>query len=319
MATTIQSKQLTSSKKAKPIKAVKPKIFSKRYLSIFSRHPSHDALRKSILSNVKACVRFGSHTEKPGIYEVEINDAKKIDNSANKLLMKRMFTKAGVKTAAWVDPADCTAANGKTVVSECEKIGFPIIAKSHFGSKGKGNTKLDTKEELVNFLKGKTADRYIFEKFHNYNREYRLHVTPEGYFYACRKMLKNETPEDKRWFRNDSNSVWITEFVPIRDSKETIIGESTTDNAGFDRPVNWKQIADECVKALNAVGLDFGACDVKVQSANDSKGKPRKEVDFIIIEINSAPGLFTLGVIKYKEMLPKLVAYKLNNKNKQLK
>lgn len=307
----------TVTTKKSGIKKPAKKTFSRRYISIFSRHPSHDALRKSILTSVRTCVRFGSHTEKPGVYEVEINDAKYIDNSANKLLMKRMFTKANVKTAAWVDPADCTT-NGKTIISECEKIGFPIIAKSHFGSKGKGNTKLDTKEELASFLKGKNASGYIFEKFYNYNREYRLHVTPEGCFYACRKMLKNETPDDKRWFRNDSNSVWITEFTPIRDAKNVIIGESTKDNPGFDRPVNWKQIQDECVKALNAVGLDFGACDVKVQSANDTKGKPRKEVDFIIIEINSAPGLFTLGVIKYKEMLPKLVAYKLKTKQ-QLK
>lgn len=313
--TTVTTNSPTTSKTKKKVGiALKPKVFTERYVQIFSRHPSHNELRRKILSPVRTCMRFGSHTEKPDKYEVEINLASRIDNSANKLLMKRMFTKAGVKTAAWVDPSECTAASGKTVANEVAKLEFPIIAKHIFGSKNRGNTKIDTPEQLTAWLKGKTLTNYIFEKFHNFNREYRLHVTPEGYFYACRKMLKNETPDDKRWYRNDDNSIWVTEFTPIKDSKNVIIGESDTDNPGFDRPVNWKEIAAECVKALNAVGLDFGACDVRVQASKDSKGKTRPTADFIIIEINSAPGLGTLGVIKYKEMIPKLINYKLNKK-----
>jgi glutathione synthase/RimK-type ligase-like ATP-grasp enzyme len=303
-------------KKAKSTSNLTPKkAYTRRYVQIFSRHPSHNELRRVILSPVRACMRFGSHTEKPDKYEVEINLASNIDNSANKLFMKRMFTKAGVKTAAWVDPSTITAASGKTVATEVAKLEFPIIAKHIFGSKNRGNTKIDTAEQLTTWMKGKTLSNYIFEKFHNFNREYRLHVTPEGYFYACRKMLKNETPDDKRWYRNDDNSIWVTEFTVQRDAKEVIVGETTTDNPGFDRPVNWKEIADECVKALNAVGLDFGACDVRVQASKDGKGKVRPTADFIIIEINSAPGLGTLGVIKYKEMIPKLINYKLNKKN----
>lgn len=301
----------TTKTKKKVGTVLKPKVYTKRYVQIFSRHPSHNELRKAILSPVRACMRFGSHTEKPDKYTVEINLASRIDNSANKLLMKRMFTKAGVKTAAWVDPSTITPSN---IAAEVAKLEFPIIAKHIFGSKNRGNTKIDTPEQLTAWLKGKTLTNYIFEKFHNFNREYRLHVTPEGYFYACRKMLRNETPDDKRWYRNDDNSIWVTEFTVQRDAKEVIIGESTTDNPGFDRPVNWKEIAAECVKALNAVGLDFGACDVRVQASKDSKGKVRPTTDFIIIEINSAPGLGTLGIIKYKEMIPKLINYKLNKK-----
>lgn len=301
-------KQLRSSVKTKT-------AFSKRSVQIFSRHPSHDPLRRSIfLSGIRACVRFGSHTKGSVKYNVELNSASNIDNSANKLLMKRMFTAANVKTAAWVDPADCTAASKKTIVTECEKLGFPIIAKHIFGSKNTGNYKLDTIEELTSWLKGRTVSNYIFEKFHNFNREYRLHVTKNNYFYACRKMLKNETPDDKRWYRNDENSVWITEFAPLKDANGVIIGESKNDNTLFDRPVNFKSIAEECVKAVNAVGLDFGACDVRVQSSKTEKGKTRENPDFIIIEINSAPGLGTLGVIKYKEMIPTLINEKLNGK-----
>ena len=44
-----------------------------------------------------------------------------------------------------------------------------------------------------------------------------------------------------------------------------------------------------CVKALNAVGLTIGACDVKIQS---EKGRREDFVpDFIVLEINSGPSL----------------------------
>jgi type I restriction enzyme S subunit len=39
----------------------------------------------------------------------------------------------------------------------------------------------------------------------NNSREYRLHVTADGCFYACRKMLKADAEE--RWYKNDSNCV----------------------------------------------------------------------------------------------------------------
>lgn len=311
VTTKIQPKKSTKLRSSVKTKPKTTTVFKKRSVQVFSRHPSHSPLRRSIfIPGVRACIRFGSHTEGNVKYDVEINKAKNIDNSANKLLMKRMFTAANVKTAAWVDPAKHSSR--EALIKECEALGYPIIAKHIFGSKNRGNYKLDSKEALENWLKGKTLENYIFEKFHNYNREYRLHVTTSGYFYACRKMLRNETPDDKRWYRNDENSVWITEFEPVRDSTNTIIGESTKDNVSFDRPVNFKTIAEECVKAVKAVGLDFGACDVRVQSSKTEKGKTRENPEFIIIEINSAPGLGTLGVIKYKEMIPELIKSKLN-------
>jgi hypothetical protein len=106
-------------------------------------------------------------------------------------------------------------------------------------------------------------------------------------------MLKNGTPEDKRWFRNDSNSTWIME-----------------ENPAFDKPVNWNTIIAECVKALNAVGLDVGACDVKVQSAKNKKGTQRTNPEFIVIEINSAPSFGAITLKKYVERLPAILMAK---------
>jgi glutathione synthase/RimK-type ligase-like ATP-grasp enzyme len=80
----------------------------------------------------------------------------------------------------------------------------------------------------------------------------------------------------------------------------------------FDKPVNWDVIVEESVKALNAVGLDFGAVDLRCQSAKYSKGRTREDPDFIVVEINSAPSFGELTLQKYIEELPKILIRKAN-------
>ena len=82
------------------------------------------------------------------------------------------------------------------------------------------------------------------KKYYTYTREYRLHITKDGCFYACRKMLKRDAEED----RHDSNCVWIVE-----------------DNPEFNKPDNWNDIVSDCVKAMQSVGLDICAIDIKMQ------------------------------------------------------
>lgn len=269
--------------------------------NVRSRHPSHDVLRTSLpRMPFRSIVRLGSSTDLPdtvtnGGKRIECNTIQAVKNSASKRLMKQCFQRDNVLTAGWFDSNTCTAASGLTIAGECAKIGFPVVAKQIHGSRGEGNYLLNTPEELTNWLRGKTLENYIFEHFYNYNREYRLHVTAEGCFYTCRKMLKSDTPEDKRWFRNDSNSAWILET-----------------NEDFDRPTNWDKIVAESVKALRAVGLDVGAVDVRVQSGDTSKGKARKDPKFIIIEINSAPSFGDITAQKYMEQIPKILTAKRN-------
>jgi hypothetical protein len=134
--------------------------------------------------------------------------------------MKVCFSKANVRTALWWTYSLGRFLRNSTdvetnVVSE---LPYPIIAKKLFGSRGEGNTKIDTAQQMQEFLLKHTRHSdFIFEVFHNFNREYRLHVNENGCFYTCRKMLKTDTPDDKKWFRNDKNSVWIVEENPIKD------------------------------------------------------------------------------------------------------
>lgn len=222
-------------------------------------------------------------------------------NSASKLRMKTCFTRNTVKTADWYVAnnggfAAVTGVNDSGLILtpvELDTLQYPLVAKHVYGSRGTGNYLLNNVTELRAFLQRHQNNNYIYERYHDYNREYRLHITADGCFYTCRKLIKEETPEDKRWFRNDSNSVWVVESNP-----------------SFDKPSNWDSIVTECVKALNAVGLDFGACDVRVQSSTDSKGKTRKEPKFFIVEINSAPSFGEITAQKYLEVLPTLLMKK---------
>lgn len=293
---------LTKSKKA--IIGVNKKKYTLFRPKVHSRHPSHSNLRTELpLLPFRSCIRLGSTTERPdtvtnGGNRIECNTVEAVKNSSNKLLMKQCFSDNDVITADWwyKDMGTnrdilCNGSDHSEI--RISALDYPIIAKSLFGSRGNGNTKLDTQEELEIWMRGKTLSNYIFEKFYSYTREYRLHITKEGCFYTCRKMLKRDAPEENKWQRHDDNCVWILE-----------------DNEAFDKPVNWDTIIEHSVKALNAVGLDIGAVDVKVQSATKSNGRTRTNPKFIIIEINSAPSFGIITEQKYLEQIPKILKSK---------
>jgi len=156
-----------------------------------------------------------------------------------------------------------------------------------FGSRGEGNTLIKDLASFERFIQGKNLSNYIYEKFYSYSREYRLHVSKEGCFYTCRKMLKSDTPEDQKWHRHDTNSVWIME-----------------ENPAFDKPVNWDSIVADCVNALEALDLDICGFDVKVQSAKDSKGRTRENPEWFLIESGSACSFGEVTAQKYIEHYP---------------
>lgn len=274
-------------------------------LKVWSRHPSHAPLRKLLVSD-NTIIRFGYRLNEGTTQDQEakfsnnhiiINPKVGIENSASKFKMKECFAKANVKTADWIIPK-----SQSDIEQFAPKYGenTKFIIKSEFGSRGDGLVLCENFKELIQWfntpftkLKKQKYGNYLVEKYYPYSREYRLHVTAEGCFYTCRKMLR-EDAED-RWYRNDSNSVWIVE-----------------ENEMFQKPVNWNIIVSECVKALNSVGLDVGACDVRVQSARDNKERLRENPDFIICEINSAPGLGEVGLRKYQDQIHKIINQKLN-------
>lgn len=284
-------KKAATSVKVKKISSFRPKVRS--------RHPSHSPLRTRLpLLPFRSVVRLGSTTIESDVValggnRIECNTVQAVKNSASKLLMKRCFTRAGVQTPDWFTIThlgggyDIRVEKNPDMNISIAELPYPIVAKHIHGSRGTGNYKINNQAELRSWLRGKTLSNYIFERFYSYNREYRIHVTAAGYFYTCRKMLKRDADESNSWQRHDDNCVWIVE-----------------ENPAFEKPVNFNRIVQDCVTALNAVGLDIGAFDVKVQSANDSKRVRRTNPEWIVIESCSAPSFGEITTVKYIEQIP---------------
>jgi len=284
---------------------IKKKKYSLFRPMILSRHPSHSVLRladKNIQAlPYRSVVRLGSTTEcndtiARGGDRIEINSIQSIKNSANKLLMKQKFLEANVKTANWTSYVSDVAMKQFT-----EENGFPIVAKAHFGSKGKGNTLIKSQEELNTWMQGKTLSNYIFEKFMNYGHEFRLHITEDGCFYVCRKALRKDTPPEEKWHFHDTTCVWLLE-----------------ENESFFKPNSFNDIVSDCIKALKSVGADLLSFDVKVQSPTDKDGNKRPYQDYILLECNSASsmdngtGELSVCAKKYINEIPKIIIRKAN-------
>ena len=278
---------------------VKKKKYTLFRPMILSRHPSHDILRlkhkKIAALPYRSVIRFGSSTEvedsvAKGGNRIEINTVNAIKISANKLLMKQKFTEAGVRTANWRQHCP---------IEGLTDLEFPIVAKAHYGSKGKGNTLIKSQEELNTWMQGKTLSNYIFEKFMNFGHEFRLHVTEDGCFYTCRKALKQDVPEDQKWRRHDDICVWFLET-----------------NENFQKPNSWNDIVSDCVKALKAVGADLLSFDVRVQTPRDKDGNSRPYQEYILLECNSASsmdngtGEVSVCAQKYIDEIPKIIIRK---------
>lgn len=256
---------------------------------IRSRHGTHAPLRRGLERlPFRSVVRLGSIWPGDGRARVECNSVVGVRNSSDKLSMKNVFTDNQIPTAAW---------QTLDAFMHHPAFEYPVVVKNRFGSRGEGNYLIENSEELRNFTLGNTRRNtinYIVERFYSYSREYRLHVSDHGCFYACRKMLKHDAPENERWRRHDDNSVWVREENPL-----------------FDRPSNWNAIVQSCVDALAGLHLDVAAFDIKVQSARKRNGELRTEAPkYIIIESNSAPSFGEVTLQKYTEEIPKILKRK---------
>lgn len=282
--------------------------------TVLTRHPSHTNFKSRLeLMPFRSIIRLGSTTtlnmynnrRRTRLNElqlariVEINSVEGIKNSSDKLKMKKCFNQAQVETADWWTTSNGTDFNPYSITPavSIDSLEFPIIVKHRFGSRGTGNILLNNITELKEWLHNKVLNNYIFEKYYTYVREYRLHVSKNGCFYACRKMLKKDTPENKRFQRHDDNCVWYME-----------------NNPSFDKPVNWNNIVADCIKALNGLNLDIAGFDIKVQGAKQKDGTLRIEPEWIIIESNTACSHGNVTTEKYLEEVPKILKEKWSNK-----
>ena len=250
-----------------------------KHLIVRSRNISCKPLKEIVVSR-PTIFRMGSVTPTNLITKcknpIEINSVNACRLSGNKILMKKRFKHAKVSIAEWFTLSDHNVQKVDYYLNKWNKI----IIKHKHSSQGNGIYLITNIEEYLNWFYNDCVDihSYIFERYYPYSKEYRIHVTKNGYFSASRKMLKNDA--EVRWHRHSNNSVWIKENNPL-----------------FDKPSNWDIIVKDCISALKSLGLDIAAFDVKTQTAKYENPK------FIILESNSAPALGENTLEKYKQEL----------------
>lgn len=108
-------------------------------------------------------------------------------------------------------------------------------------------------------------------------REYRLHVMNDQVFFVQEKRRRLEVPDEQvNWqVQNHANGFnYANQNVEIA-----------------------QEAKDEAVKAINCLGLDFGAVDMIYNLKQDK---------YFVLEINTAPGLFGTTLEKYVEQFTKL-------------
>jgi D-alanine-D-alanine ligase-like ATP-grasp enzyme len=274
------------------------KKWKKDTVRVFSKHPTHDELLRNAIKIPKgksAVIRLGSTRRINYTPDLEINTVASIINTSNKIRMKRLFREANIKSPEFYE------FSGNNVVYKGETISFqqfidkdlsyPLIAKLERRSRGQGMRKLDDRDALIAFYNSKIKDKqrgnpYYLEVFKNYLREYRLHISRTGgCFYALRKSLLSEHKgKENNWYRNDSNCTW---YIRGGDNHHK-----------FREPETFGQIEQECIKALNILGLDIGGFDVRVSTSGE----------FTIIEGNSACSFGNVTATRYISEIEKMLS-----------
>jgi glutathione synthase/RimK-type ligase-like ATP-grasp enzyme len=240
---------------------------------IASRHPSH----KNILKQgqmpkfpVRVRVRFGSQIPHRKV-DIDFNPIPAIKSTANKMRMKQIFAEHGVQTPAYMENSEDT----RRRLAEGE-LGGVVFFKTPFHSRGRGMIVYkDTSNDSF------TNDRGYFEESQVAKREFRVHVMDGVAFYVDEKRPRERGHE--ALIKNMANGYKFRR--PLREFPPEVISES--------------------IKAVKALGLDFGAADVGVNSEG-----------VWIYEVNTAPSLRTKTRKLYQKALVRLIWKKILGEDK---
>lgn len=193
-------------------------------------------------------INWGSSVDLPTLTgKTKINDPKKISYASNKL---SFFIKLG-EVAPEIIPPFWTQENKESI-----PVGaYPIVCRTVLaGHSGDGIVIANTPEELVH------APLYV--KYIKKKDEYRVHVGSTNIIAVQRKARRRDVPDSEvNWLiRNHKNG-----FVFVRN--------------GISAPAC---VTEAALRAVEAVGLDFGAVDVLFHA---------QEQRAYVLEVNTAPGL----------------------------
>jgi D-alanine-D-alanine ligase-like ATP-grasp enzyme len=242
---------------------------------------------------------------------VVLNHPDNIKNASDKVRSKELFDEWEVNSTPWMLATACFKNNRFN--SNLMTLKFPIVAKLRKGMGGAGMTLLEDVDALRSWRRKHGNDevkKYFFEEVFNWGgsleahmkhtREYRIGVSPLlvgkhvsyeqayqdeegnsqidrfdsriGEIVALRKIMRNEAVKKGQFGRNLAlgNSFFTRTFKRSYSYNKRGI------------QMNFSDGVELAIKAVKALGLDYGAVDILWSSTTG---------EWNIIEVNTAPSM----------------------------
>lgn len=237
-------------------------------IRVASRHPSHkEILRQGQMPKfpVRVRVRFGSkNPHRP--CDIDFNPIDAIERTANKLKMKAIFLHAGVRTPKYLSNTNSAA----QAITD-GYLGNKVFFKTPYHSRGRGMKIYDDLGLAISEQR-----KGYFEESCISKREFRVHVMDGEVFCVDEKRPRDKSMKmkDRPTVKNMASGFKFRR--PLRDFPDEVLTES--------------------IKAVEALGLVFGAADVGL---NDD--------GVWIYEVNTAPSLRTKTRKLYQKALVKAI------------
>ena len=262
----------------------------KRKVSVISRHPSHKQFDFPMFDK-RIRLRFGSQSTFTATKDIDFPSKEAIKNTSNKWRMKKLFAEHGVKSPqySFFDPVkwktmietgnhyshdhvlDCIQSHPDDLVGKIIPK-FELIFKELNHSRGEGIHFVNSHEDILKIIEnGKKG--YVEQVIDNH-REFRVHVCDGNAFYVDEKLPREEGHTAR--IKNLANGYKYR-------------------NRSISRPYP-REIKEESIKAVKALGIEFGAVDICVG----------EDGTINVFEVNSAMGLRTKTRELYQEQLIKL-------------
>jgi glutathione synthase/RimK-type ligase-like ATP-grasp enzyme len=264
----------------------------------------------------KVVIGWGAKTDKAinlGTAKV-LNHPDAIRVNRNKLKALELMQNAKVKVAPFVAAENVNAAldNAKSGVA------LPVIGRTNYHQGGANFFTCLTRthvNDVIKALNNKLKKKGYFQNYIDVVDEYRLHIVNDELIYAVRKKERSNLAQAHVEQQSDKIERMAEKQGKTLD-KETLeyaLDYQGKKIAGADNIVRsntrgWKfsnvklenvpkPLITEAVKAIKALGLDFGAVDCVM----DAEKQPW------IIEVNTGPGLEGTPFTKYVEAFNKAI------------
>lgn len=276
------------------------------------------------LKDVSIVVAWGAKTNDPVNLGTTpfLNHPDKIRDNRNKLKALDLMQKAGVAVAPFIDAKEA----GNIGSAGCP-VTLPVIGRRKFHQGGKGFWTCPTVAQVTAALKEETPAQY-FQSMIAIAREFRFHVMGGEVIYAVEKKQRTVAEIEEAYIRHeldrqkslaekngDAFDENTAKLFLKRQAKK--IAQDGANQLIRSNRLGWKfshvtkfdkKLEAEAIKAVGALGLDFGAVDCCL----DMENKP------FIIEVNTGPGLegspFDAYVAAFKALIKEKLAPKKEKK-----